>query len=68
IVIVALLLLGGPTIQSFLTALLIGIVTGTYSSISIASQLLVVWEKREWLRPFGRGRREQPLPARTEAR
>src|SRR5947199_82310 len=40
----ALLLLGGPSIQSFVLVLLIGIVSGTYSSIAIASQVLVEWE------------------------
>ena len=54
-VVVALLLLGGPTIQSLLFTLLIGILTGTYSSIFIASQILVVWEKREWRGLFRRG-------------
>ena len=58
-VVLALLLLGGPTIRSLLYALLVGILTGTYSSIWIASQLLVVWEKREWLQLFRRG----PAPA-----
>ncbi len=38
---------GGP-IETFLVALLIGIVAGTFSSIFIASQLLVVWETRQW--------------------
>ncbi len=41
------LFVGGP-ISHFLMALFIGIVAGTYSSIFIASQLLVVWERREW--------------------
>jgi len=40
----ALLLLGGLTIQSFVLVLLIGIISGTYSSIAIASQVLVEWE------------------------
>jgi preprotein translocase subunit SecF len=38
---------GGP-IKSFLIALLVGIVAGTYSSIFITSELLVVWETRQW--------------------
>jgi preprotein translocase subunit SecF len=42
----ALLLLGPPTIRTFAFALLIGIVSGTYSSIFNASQLLVLWH--EW--------------------
>lgn len=50
----ALLLLGGVTIQSFLLVLLIGVVTGTYSSIFIASQLLVSWEEGDVLRIFQR--------------
>ncbi|MFC1962607.1 protein translocase subunit SecF [Chloroflexota bacterium] len=50
IVIVALLLFGGVTIRFFLIALLIGLIVGTYSSIFVASQLLVIWEKREWRR------------------
>ncbi len=44
-VLVALLLLGGPTIREFVLALLIGIVVGTWSSIFTAAQLLVVWEE-----------------------
>jgi preprotein translocase subunit SecF len=42
----ALLVLGPVTIQTFTLALLIGIVSGTYSSIFNASQLLVTWD--EW--------------------
>ncbi len=59
IAIVSLLLLGGPSIASFLLALLIGILTGTYSSIFVASQLLVVWRQREWLGPFSRRKAEE---------
>ena len=42
----ALLLLGPVSIRTFALALLIGIISGTYSSIFNASQVLVVWE--EW--------------------
>ena len=52
IVIAAMLLMGGQTIQSLLYTLLIGIIAGTYSSLWIASQMLVVWENKEWLRLF----------------
>lgn len=41
----ALLLFGGPTIRLFVTALLIGIISGTYSSIFNASPLLVLWKR-----------------------
>ncbi len=42
----ALLLFGGSATEEFVLALLIGIVSGTYSSIFNASPLLVVWQ--EW--------------------
>ena len=40
----ALLLFGGSTIRAFLLVLLVGVIAGTYSSIGIASQILVAWE------------------------
>ena len=40
----ALILFGGPTIRAFLIVLVIGVVAGTYSSIAVASQVLVAWE------------------------
>lgn len=45
IVLVALLLFGGESIKTFVLALIIGIVSGTYSSIFVASPLLVVYER-----------------------
>lgn len=42
---VALLLLGGTTIKWFVVALLIGTISGTYSSTFTAAPLLVVWTK-----------------------
>ena len=53
-VLLALFLFGGATIHYFVLVLLLGVIIGTYSSICISSQLLVVWEKREWrvLLPF----------------
>ncbi|MBI2611258.1 protein translocase subunit SecF [Candidatus Gottesmanbacteria bacterium] len=42
----ALLLFGGESIKWFIVALLIGIISGTYSSIFNAAPLLVIWE--EW--------------------
>ena len=43
LVLVALFMLGGITIRWFAVALLIGIFSGTYSSIFVASQLLVIY-------------------------
>ncbi len=63
IVVVALLILGAPAIQNFSIALLIGLVTGMYSSICIAAQIwytlkvsqmkkkgtkVVLKEKKQW--------------------
>lgn len=56
IVLMALLLFGGATIRPFILVLIIGVVAGTYSSIAIASQALVVWENGDIgrLLPFRR--------------
>ena len=44
----AMALFGGVTIRHFVTILLIGVFSGTYSSIFNASPILVVWENHEW--------------------
>ena len=44
-VLFSLLLFGGETIRYFVLALFIGIIVGTYSSIFIASPVLVLWQK-----------------------
>jgi preprotein translocase subunit SecF len=56
----ALLLLGPPTIRTFTLALLLGVVSGTYSSIFNASQILVAWD--DWDR---RRKSRARAPART---
>ncbi len=45
-VLTALLLFGGETIKWFIVALLVGIISGTYSSIFNATALLVWWEEK----------------------
>jgi len=47
-ILIALLLVLGAPIQNLVVVLLVGIVTGTYSSIGTAASLLVVWKKGEW--------------------
>jgi len=47
LVLFAIFLFGGVTIKFFALALIIGIALGTYSSIFLASPLLVVWERRK---------------------
>jgi preprotein translocase subunit SecF len=44
----ALALFGGVTIRHFVIILLVGVLSGTYSSIFNASPILVVWENKEW--------------------
>lgn len=41
----SLFLLGGASIRVFVLAMLIGIISGTYSSIFMASPILVMWEE-----------------------
>ncbi|HWN73437.1 MAG TPA: protein translocase subunit SecD, partial [Solirubrobacterales bacterium] len=43
----SLLVFGGPTLQDFAFAMLVGIASGTYSSIFIASPVLTAWKERE---------------------
>ena len=50
LVLAAILIAGGSTLQGLALALLIGIVSGTYSSIFNAAPLLVVWRKLQPLR------------------
>lgn len=45
LVLIALILFGGESIRWFIAAFLIGLITGTYSSIFIASAVLVEWYK-----------------------
>ena len=51
-VVLALLLFVGASIQNFAVVLLIGIIAGTFSSICIAPNLLVTWEKGDWSKLF----------------
>jgi SecD/SecF fusion protein len=45
--VVALLIFGGATLQDFAFAMMVGIISGTYSSIFIASPVLTAWKERE---------------------
>lgn len=55
----ALAMFGGVTLQEFASILLIGLLSGTYSSIFIAAPILVLWEKREWENWFKRPNQAQ---------
>jgi len=56
----AMVLFGGVTTRHFVTILLLGVFSGSYSSIFNAASILVVWENREWRTWF---RRQQPATA-----
>ena len=52
VALIALFLIGGVTIRPFVLVLLVGAVAGTYSSVAVASQIVVLWEEgsiRRWL-------------------
>ena len=50
LVLAAIFIAGGSTLQGLALALMIGIISGTYSSIFNASPLLVVWRRLQPLR------------------
>jgi len=56
--VVALLVFGGEVLQSFAIAILVGIASGTYSSLFIASPVLALWKELE---PTYRRRRRQQI-------
>lgn len=55
--VLALLVFGGETLTAFAIAILVGIISGTYSSLFIASPVLALWKDREPL--YQRRRRQQ---------
>jgi preprotein translocase subunit SecF len=58
-VVLSLLLFVGASIQNFAVVMLIGVIAGTFSSVCIAPNLLVVWEEGKWSNLFKRN----PQPA-----
>jgi len=61
-VMIAILLFGGATMKQFIATLLVGMISGTYSSIFTAVPLLVVWEKGD-VGQFFRGLRGRKATA-----
>ena len=64
LILLAMLLIGGPSIRGLLLVVAIGVIVGTYSSIFIASQFLVIWDRGEIGSLFRLGRRA-PTAAAT---
>ena len=60
LVLVALILMGGDTIRDFLIVMLIGTISGTYSSIFVAAQMLVSWDEGDLPHIFEREAAESP--------
>jgi preprotein translocase subunit SecF len=54
-ILLALVLFGGITLREFALVMLVGLISGTYSSIFIAAPSLVVWQNHEWRNWFRRG-------------
>ena len=61
----SLLIFGGPVLRGFSLALVIGIIIGTYSSIFIASPVLIWW--RNWIESRKQGR-SAAVPATAAVR
>ncbi len=58
----AVLLFGGGPIRQFVAWLLIGIISGTFSSIFNAAPIVVSWENGDFGRLFGRKPKAKPQP------
>ncbi len=48
LVLIAILVYGGGSLRQFMATMMVGMVSGTYSSIFNATALLVGWEERSW--------------------
>jgi len=44
-VVIILFFFGGPVIHDFTTAFIVGLISGTYSTVYIASPVVLLWEK-----------------------
>jgi preprotein translocase subunit SecF len=49
---------GGASLQQFMATMLVGMLSGTYSSIFTATPMLVGWEEKSW---FGERQQAQPV-------
>jgi len=58
VVVIALFVLGGGIIHDFAFALIVGVIIGTYSSIYVASPVLIIWEQT-MKKPIGKTRKRR---------
>ena len=74
IAVLSLFLFGGPVLHGFSLALVIGIIIGTYSSVFVASPIVLFWhdwaDKRKKTVPVTAGRPEsaKPVAGKSSAR
>ena len=66
VVLLALLLIGGDSIRGLILVVAAGVIVGTYSSIFIASQFLVIWDRKEF-RSIFQLRRNRTEPSTSNA-
>jgi preprotein translocase subunit SecF len=59
VVVLALFILGGGVIHDFAFAILIGIIVGTYSSVFVASPVILIWEARFSAKTKGKALRKK---------
>lgn len=57
----ALALFGGVTLKEFAITLIVGMISGSYSSIFIAAPFLVIWKNKEWRNWFHRKGQSQAV-------
>ncbi|GIK72302.1 MAG: protein-export membrane protein SecF [Chloroflexota bacterium] len=54
LILVAILVLGGATLQQFVATMLVGFISGMYSSIFNATQILVAWDEKSLFHRSGK--------------
>ena len=62
ITVLVLFIFGGPALKSFSLAIMVGVVVGTYSSIFVASPIVLIWSRKR-----GVNLRRELLDANLEA-
>jgi preprotein translocase subunit SecF len=66
--VLALFLFGGEVLHGFAFTMLVGIVTGTYSSVFIASAIVIIWQGRKPLKPMAAAGAPTSAPRPTRRR
>ena len=64
----ALFLFGGEVLHGFAFTMIVGIITGTYSSVFIAAAIAVIWQGRAQEARQAGARRRRPHPRRRRRR